>query len=351
MRGSASKVSTWRRCQKKAFYAYVLEIERVVQSIAPRRGSIIHKCLEHHYRGEDWTKPISDLKLDLENVFDEEREQWTALPDELYRIVRGYLMTYRNEDLNYEVLATECHFEIPIGFSSRGEDTYEGYIDKIVRDKTTGKVWVSDYKTVGDIPDVTELFMDTQTCMYAKAVALGAIPEITLDKGATVGILFDHVRTKAPRKPAVLKSGGISKAECVTDVQTYMDTVVANGLDPKDYADMVPKLQKHVFFRRAAVPIRKSTVETIVDEIVSTFLDLRKTEMPSVLTHKGDYEALIKEDSMMFPRTYMNKRCSWDCEYYKLCVGELSGMNPLLIIASDYQPRTKKEEVLDGDEN
>lgn len=337
MLGSASKIGCWRRCQKKAFFQYVLDIERVIHSIAPSRGSLIHQCLELHYSGKDWTEPIKALSVDMEAVFDEEREQWMTLADETYRILRGYLQTYREEDKRFNVLATEQHFVLPLPNGHK----YEGYIDKIEDEDNDNRLWVVDYKTTGDIPDVTELFMDVPTCMYAKALASGII-KVPIQKGAKVGIKFDHIRTKAPRKPTILKNGTVSKAECVTDVVTYMDTVRAQGLDPKDYTDMLPKLSKHVFFRRAAIPVRKSTLELITNEIVTTMDNMEHT-LDAVIGGKDDYEVLLKNSSM-FPRTYMNKRCSWDCEYYKLCVGELAGMSVLSIIATDYQKRKGRED-------
>lgn len=336
MNGSSTKVSCWRRCQKRAFYQYALEIERVVPSIAPSKGRIIHECLEYHYSGKDWTEPIKNLAIDLDNVFDEEREQWANLPDELYRIIRGYLLTHREDDSRYDVLATELDFNMKVG-----SHTFEGRIDKVVREKGSNRVWVVDYKTASDIPDVTELFMDVQTCMYAKAVATGAVA-IPVKKGDTVGIMYDHIRTKAPRRPSILKNGTVSKADCVTDLATYMDTVKAQGLDPKDYADMLPKLSKHVFYRRAAIPVRKSTLNTIVNEIDSTLTDMEAAFDSSISTvHKDDYEELLKVGHY-FPRTYLFKRCNWDCPYYKLCVGELSGQNVLSIIATEYQKRPSR---------
>jgi hypothetical protein len=128
-----------------------------------------------------------------------------------------------------------------------------------------------------------------------------------------------------------------------------MDTVKAQGLDPKDYADMLPKLSKHVFYRRAAIPVRKSTLNTIVNEIDSTLTDMEAAFDSSISTvHKDDYEELLKV-SHYFPRTYLFKRCNWDCPYYKLCVGELSGQNVLSIIATEYQKRPSRTEDNEDD--
>jgi hypothetical protein len=331
MRASASKISTWRRCQKKAYFLYVLKIARVVQSIAPSKGSIIHACLYNYYTGKDWTLPIKALNIDLEKVFEEEREAWIKLPEELYRIVNGYIKTYLEEDKHREVIAAEQYFEMELG-----DHIYEGYIDKIDRDSTG--LWSVDYKTASKVPDVTQLYMDIQTAMYAMGISRGAV-KVPIKKGERVGILFDHISTKAPRTPALLKSGAISRAAIVTDVTTYMDAVKANGHDPKDYEDMIPQLQKHVFYRRAAIPIRKTSVAMIGSEIISSM-----NAMEFALDTYG-------EASDMYPRTFLSNRCEWDCPYYTLCVSDLLGMNTDDLLAREYEPKPEREDISDGEED
>src|SRR5574343_174985 len=162
-RGSASKVSRFRRCKHASWYSDILGLQRDIQSISPRRGNILHDCLEEHYQGRDWTKPVKDLVLDLEKVFDEEREEWASLPQEVYRIMRGYILAYKSIDSGNKTLTTEAKFEIPIG-----KHTYMGYIDLVYED-SAGSVWVADHKTVKTLPKESDLYMDLQTLMYYDA--------------------------------------------------------------------------------------------------------------------------------------------------------------------------------------
>lgn len=325
MIASASKIATWRRCQKKYFYNYVLDIERTVQSIAPSRGSIIHSCLEEHYNGRDWTKPINDLKIDLDNVFEEEAAEWLNLPGELYRIIKGYLAVHKEEDKKLDVLGTEEYFKIPVGHHE-----YEGYIDKIEARIDAPVIQVVDYKTAKDIPDVTQLYMDVPTAMYANAVSMGAV-KVPVTKGSKVVVVFDHIRTKAPRVPDVLKNGQISRAACDTDVATYVEAIKAQGLDPHDYADVLAKLERKVFFRRAAIPLRKSTVAMMTIEIITSLDDMEERTGIAMTDPWGN--------AYRFPRTFIRNMCSWDCPYHKLCTAGLAGIDQQAIIDMEYQKR------------
>jgi hypothetical protein len=334
-RGSASKIGRIRRCRHAFYYSDILDLQRVAKSIAPRRGNLIHECLQEHYNGRDWTKPIMDLKLDLDQVFDEEREEWANLPQELYRIVRGYLLAYKSIDTNIKTLATEVPFEIKLP----GGHTYTGYIDWIYEDDRG--VWVADHKTVKNLPKDTDLYMDLQTFMYFEACRTDTNLINLLQGKQLMGVVFNHIRTKAPREPQVLKSGTISKAACDTDVATYFETVRKNGLDPNDYADMVDKLKGNVFFKRTKIPVNEKTLSIIKSEIVQTLEDV-------------DYLMRIYDDcgeeiKDVFYRTPLKQRCDWDCEFRDICYAELAGMDTTNIIASNYEKRTTREEEENGE--
>lgn len=333
--GSASKVARIRRCKHAFWYSDILKLQRDAQSIAPRRGNIIHECLQEHYQGRDWTKPIKDLVLDLENVFDEEREDWANLPSEVYRIMRGYISAYRDIDAGEKTLATEVKFNIPIG-----RHTYIGYIDRILED-SAGRVWVTDHKTVKTLPKESDLYMDLQTLMYFDACRNDkGIKEILGDR-PLAGVIFNHIKTKAPREPSVLKSGSISKAACDTDVATYMETVKRNGLDPKDYMDMLEKLKGNVFFKRTRIPVSEATLNIIKGEINTTLDEI------DFYTKKA--EELGSKAKILFPRTALKQRCDWDCEYRDLCFGELAGMDVQGIIDEKFKPREERTEDTDGE--
>lgn len=331
MKGSASKVGRIRRCKHAYYYSDMLELQRVVRSIAPQRGTLIHACLQEHYNGGDWTKPIKDLKIDLEHVFDEEREEWANLPHELYRIVRGYLLAYKVVDSDLKTLGTEVHFEIPIG-----DHIYEGYIDWIYED-SKGLVWVADHKTVKTLPSENELYMDMQTLLYYEAVRTDPNLKKLVGGRKLGGVVFNHIRTKAPKEPGLLKSGAISKANCDTDVATYFEAVKAQGLDPNDYRDMLEKLKGNVFFRRTKIPVSEKTLDILKGEIKATLDEGQR--------YKNFYEKYDESISKpVFTRTMLKQRCSWDCEFAPLCWAELAGMDVNGLIDEKYEHRKSREE-------
>lgn len=338
-RGSASKVARWRRCKHACWYSDVLNLKPIVTSIAPQKGTILHECLRNHYTNKDWTDPIKNLKIDLDKVFDEEREEWANLPSDLYRIMKGYINAYRTIDTGSVVLATEYKVE----YKLNERHTYLGYIDMIIMGSDK-RVWIVDHKTVKVLPEERDLYMDLQLLMYYDAVMNDKemMKKIKSLGGTLAGVMFNHIKTKAPREPAVLKSGGLSKAAIDTDVATYFETVRKYGLDPQDYEDMIEKLQKNTYYKRMKLPVNMKTLEIIKSEVIATL---------------NDYEDSLKavEDGKMnkldFVRNTLKQRCSWDCSYQKLCYGELAGMNIQNILESEYEERVSDRESEDANGN
>lgn len=324
-KGSASKVNRIRRCKHAFYYSDILELQRKTKSIAPNRGKLLHSCLETHYNGGDWTQPITDMKIDWDALFDEERAEWGDLPKETYRIMRGYLLAYKTADSKLKTLATEVHFEIPLGCH-----TYEGYIDWIYEDERG--VWVCDHKTVKNLPNEQELYMDMQTLMYYEACRTDPGLIKLLEGKKLAGVVFNHIRTKAPKEPQVLKSGAISKAACDTDVATYFETVKKQGLDINDYKDMLEKLQGNVFFRRTKIPVSEKTIAILKAEIIASLDEVERLKSYSSGT--------------TFPRTMLKARCTWDCEFAPLCFAELAGMNISGMIDEQYEERGSRESEL-----
>ena len=319
--GSTSKISTYRRCKRKFYYNDILKLQHKCQSILPVRGTILHECLSNLYTGKDWATPIRDLKIEWDKLFDEEREEWGNLPDELYRIMRGYILAYRSLDAGIKTLAVERQFALPV----KGGHTYNGTIDWVYEDKDG--VWIADHKTTKAIPPVNELYMDLQTLIYFEAVKQGCVEGVTPDNLA--GIVFNHIKTKPPSKPRILKNGTVSKAQCDTDVATYFEAVKNAGQDPKDYEDMLDKLKDNEFFKRRKIPVSPKSIQILIDEAEVTLGEIE--------IHRNH-----KEKPTIFTRNMMKNRCSWDCEFYKLCFSELAGNNTQPIIEEYYERRERR---------
>ena len=112
--------------------------------------------------------------------------------------MRGYLLAYKTADSKLKTIATEVEFTIPIGAHE-----YTGFIDWIYEDDRG--VWVADHKTVKNLPSEQELYMDMQTLMYYEACRTDENLIKLLDGRKLAGVVFNHIRTKAPKEPQILK--------------------------------------------------------------------------------------------------------------------------------------------------
>lgn len=316
MKASVSKVYTANRCLRKYKYSYVDNLVPQRKDARPTLGVLGHKALENYYLGKDWTSPIKEYEALLATMMDEERELYAHIPGDLYRIMKGYILRNKDSDKNFKVLATEQKFEVP----TPDGNIYNGIMDLVLEDKTG--VWIQDNKFVKVIPDDSVRFYDMQTSLYYYAASkLGLKP---------VGIMFNYLRTKAPSQPKLLKNGTISRAACDTDAVTYYTAVKNAGLNPSDYSELIEALKKNQFYKKFKLPVPEEVTAELIKDLDSTC---------AMLTHA--------EANSVFPRA-MNRNCSWDCDYCKLCFAELAHQNVEYILASDYTNKT--EEKFDGDE-
>lgn len=305
---SVSKVKLFLRCRLAYYYRYVEKLVPKRKPVTLERGSIIHACLETHYKGGDWKATLALWQADVEHqvapfMSDKEKLEWATLPSEVYRIVNGYLRAFRQHDEQFTIRGIEhTGFAVlPSGI------TLEYRLDKDLTEKETGLNFVSDTKTVKDIPDDSVRFTDVQTAIY-----LWAHEQTTGEPYA--GILWDYVRTKAPTVPRLLGRGGLSRDKSIdTDWTTYRATLLSNGLDPKDYEDMKTVLADKAFYKRIKQARPEALVSNIVREVDYTARQMLKLQ-----------EALDAGTKVVFQRTLLND-CAWSCPFRDLCFAELAG--------------------------
>lgn len=319
-KGSFTKLNCFKRCKRQFYYSYMQKLIPKFEKIAPSRGKLIHTCLQSLYRGQDPMRPIVDLNVDMEKVFDEERGEWLALQGEATRLIRGYMNAYRDIDKDIKPLLVEERFEIPVG-----DHTYSGVIDLVFED--VNGLWVCDHKVVKTIPSDAMRFSDVQTAIYYHIIrSLGY---------DAIGVVFNYVKRKAPMMPATNKDGSVSRAAIDTDIPTYMAAVKAAGKDPQEYADMVDKLSGRTFFKRCRIPRPKALVDTLTADVWVTLNDVQA------------YEGL--EDDRYFTRTVLANRCEWDCDFQTLCVAEMMGQNVDALLDERFTIREEIKEAPNDD--
>lgn len=323
---SVTKLLTWLRCRMKYYYRYILNLKKKVIAVAPARGSIIHTCLEAHYKGQPWVAALERWQQDTETnllpfMTDEQRAEWETIPRDVYRIVQGYLRAFTAHDQQFDVLAVEHEdtVELPSGI------TLEYRLDRLLREKATDMLFILDSKSIAQIPTDNIRFTDVQSVVYIWAHAKRIGKDIA-------GLIWDYIRTKAPVVPKLLQKGGLSRDKSIdTDWPTYLAAIQANGLNPVDYEDMRAILAEKAFYKRVKQAKPVALMQQMLTEVDYTSRQIQAT-------HK-----LINDGrSVIFPRTLLHS-CSWDCEFAELCFAQLAGQSGEWIINASYEPRTRDD--------
>lgn len=332
MKLSNTKAGTFRRCPKKYEFGYVMGLKAKRKALPLERGSWLHTLLEVHFAqdpkkvvevkgrkvrvGKDWRKAHRAYTKWFYTLFEEERDELGHdLPDEVERIMRGYLSRYKEESEDERTVAVELDewVELPNG------DTFNFIIDRVFV-KSDGGVWLRDYKTVSSFMDSDFMLIDAQLARYFWAFQ--RIPRFRKLARRLQGVEFDELRTKAPTIPELVQAKGHTKknpkpkvltkrANLDTDYRTYLKAIKDNGLDPKDYRDVLVRLKAddERFYRRTVMPRDNPIVRQMMVDLLDTSKDIKRAE------RRG-----------RFPRT-PDKSCKWMCEFLEPCIADLHGLD------------------------
>jgi len=318
---SFSELKSWRRCQKQHHYKYRQNLQRKTKALPLYKGSVVHSCLEYHYKGKDWKEAWKLFKEEFDKLFPEEKAVYGDLPTEVARLMKGYIAYYKDEE--WEVVKdnkgkpiVEREFKIRI---PKTRVVIKGVIDLIIRDKYG--IWVVDHKTVKKEPPSQEFRMsDVQTTLYFWVV-LTLCEKWGIDPKEVKGAIFNYIRTEPPKEPELLQNGTMSKRNIDTCWLFYKSALKKAGLDPKDYLDMKKKLagNEAKFYHRHRMDKPKTLIKTLLQEAVFT-----------------GYQIEAFSDH---PVRSLDKSCDWGCEYKELCYAELQGLDTESLIRALYERR------------
>lgn len=325
---SNSRLKKFRSCQKAHDYKYVMKLRPKRTAVPLRKGSWVHSCLEARAKGEDWVELLKKKKAEEYNIlFEEEKAELGDLPNDVLRMMRSYIQTWKDVDAEYEVVVAEQDFKIRIDGTPF---VLVGIIDLILRHKATGQIWCMEHKTMKNtIPTEQFRITDVQTAMYEKVMEYLA-PYLGYKPSDVGGIIFDYIKTKPPTIPEVLKNGGLSRrANIDCDRYTYEACIKRAGLNVADYEDfMAANLDNNKFFAR--IPMAKSgkMINQLFKEVLDTAIQ-------------------IENISGVCPVRNLNFTCDRPkCEFRDLCLAELQGLDIDTLINMMYT----KEEEKDGEE-
>lgn len=218
---TSSRMSCYRTCQRKHWYAYTLGVRPEGIAHYFRLGHAFHLGLDLRSQGMEKSDAIAGAVATYENYPDwakteEQKHEWLIERETVMRLLLGYWWYWERAEIRPdlrvdEIIETEGSFRLPIrnpetGASSRTFDV-AGKRDKIVR-LGDGRVAVMEHKTTGDDLSPTssywkKLNIDQQISLYMLAAK---------EQGFEVStVLYDAVRKPGikPREIPVLDENGL----------------------------------------------------------------------------------------------------------------------------------------------
>lgn len=281
------------------------------------------------------------LQILTEHVYEwlpeEAREELTEgsieLPEACKRIVAGYRWAHRDRLDKERVLLVE--FEAATDIDG---ELYHFRID-ILLETHDGVVVLRDWKSTQTLPKGQAWkLMESQLHLYPVALA----PHLT-EMGFTKeiqGIEFDFLRTKLPSKPAVNKSGKLSRAAKEFDARTFLQAAKEAQLDLDDEAydtnakyPVSPTVREIVegcknedlFYRRERLPRSKRVTNRLLTENEATisFIDALHEDPEGF-----SYRVVQRHGAMA---------CDNGCEFTDICIGTLYGLDMSSTIKRDFE--------------
>lgn len=327
---SVSRAKKWKSCQVGHDYRYVMKL-RPKRKVRPLTlGSLVHSCLEARALGFDWVSEIRKFKKnEWAKLFEEERVELGDIPQDAFRIMRGYHYYYMKSDERYLTIAAELPFRVRI------EGTpvvLVGVIDLIVLDTLSNDIWCFEHKTMKkDIPTEEFRMTDVQTTLYLYVMDK-LIPVLGYESSQVKGVILDYLKTTPPTIPQILKDGTLSKRKIKCDYYTYLSCIKQIGGNPEDYKEILEYMKTNVFYKR--IPITKS-----MDMTSTIILDLINTGKQ------------IKAISGKYSSRNLNWTCDRPrCEYRDLCIAEIQHLDIETLIKLQFE-KSEEEEDNNGEES
>ena len=321
---SHSKIKLARKCLWAYKQKYILKLRAKAKSRPLMIGSLVHECLESHFRDGHYLPVIRNWKKEeLDKMFKEEQALNSDIIPLVKSLMRGYIKRW--DELGLEMIWVEHEFNIEI---SPGI-WLNGKIDGLAK-CSKGLKWLVEHKTCKKMPGEEIRINDIQAILYSRMLPL-------MGDDIPNGVIWDYLRTKPPAKPELLKSGGLSTRKNIDTLpEVYLREIHRHGLDVNGYQDILTELEnkKDNFFRQIRLPFSKNMGDIVLEELVIDSQELVRRE------------ALYKDDGIDTFTRHLSRDCSW-CDFKTLCHAELKGDDTEYILKHDYKKAEKRDEKED----
>ena len=178
-----SLISTFLKCERLAYYEYILEIAPKSEGLAMKFGSAIHEALSVYYnslKSMNWADKLSGIRNTEKAILDKMGLAFTKdlppeqIQDKVYGIENGmnFLQWFLSQDNHpfTSILDVEIGFAIDIG----GGFLYGGKIDKLSMHPQYNSLVVVDHKTTSRLSQnfISVLSLSRQFTGYILAANL-----------------------------------------------------------------------------------------------------------------------------------------------------------------------------------
>lgn len=232
--------------------------------------------------------------------------------EDLQNIFEDYQSLYKD---TRQPKITEMEFDIKVGEVKGEPINFVGKIDELYLLKRNGKkaITIGEHKTFSVKPDTELLVMNTQKCLYAKAVQIlkGILP----DK-----VKWDYIKSKPAQDPIWLeKSHRFSTAfsKSITPF-SFERACRAKGITGEELEQGKARYEGNIpeFFFQLTLDIDPMMVEDVWDSYMFTA------------------KQIIRFGEKNKARN-ISKNCSY-CEFKPICYAELTGGDVDYTIEKDY---------------
>lgn len=264
---SHSEITTYLDCQKK--WDLIYRQHQKIDNIHFQFGSMGHKVLE--------TRVIPDELMypELKDAF--EITSWNEYFNQIFRELDEYFK-------DYEIIARELPVESP---------ELRGVIDVVWRNKTNGRLLITDYKFSTSNKTIMDIAIDEQMYIYAYLYS-----QQTGESLDNIDIGYISIPKVQFSEPRILKNGTISKDKSQkTTYDMYLNTIKRLNLNISDYEDVLSDLKDKHMLTIVIDSINKDTLIKIITNIAFVIDDMQKgyvLEKFSYMCSKCDFVQYCK---------------------------------------------------------
>jgi len=176
---SHSKLSTFEQCKYKYKLRYIDKIEpEIEKSIESLLGSCVHETLEWIYTKakEGKTPTLDDVILYYSNIWQENYSEKILIvkkektPKDYFEKGIKFIIDYYTKHTPFNDGTIELEKQVFLDLDTEGKYRIIGYIDRLVKNKQTGKYEIHDYKTASNLPQKEKVETDRRLALYSIAI-------------------------------------------------------------------------------------------------------------------------------------------------------------------------------------